>query len=98
MAAGVRRDLYQKIYKLLLLASERQETEKKEKSSMVDEMTGKVLRLPGRIAAIVKQTYAVLGDDFKISEDVALEKIRDLLEDIDPAILQKQRKRPSHKP
>lgn len=78
---------------MLLLVTERRQQKKKEVKWKVDETTKKMLRLPGRIAAIVRQTYAVLGDDFKISDDIALSKIRDLLEELDPEIIHKRKKR-----
>ena len=60
---------------------------------MVDEMTEKILKLPRRVAAIVRQTHAVMGDSFKLDDDIALQQIRDLLEDIDPNIMSIKKKK-----
>lgn len=92
-AAGFDRQQFPKVYKMLLLVKERRTKKKKEVNWKVDETTKKMLRLPGRIAAIMRQTYAVLGDDFKIADDIALAKIRDLLEEIDPEIVHKKKRR-----
>lgn len=81
------------IYKILLLFRERQEIRQKEVNWMADEKAEKLLKLPSRIAAVVGQTYAVCGDDFKLADDEALMRIRDLLDDIDPAIMQRVRKK-----
>lgn len=81
------------IYKILLLAKERSEIRQKEVNWMADEQTKKLLKLPNDIAKIVGQTYAVCGDDSKLADDVALMQIRDLLDDIDPRIMERQRKK-----
>jgi len=54
---------------------------------MIDEMTKKILKLPDKVATIVGKTFAVRGDDFTLSDDEALGRIRDLLESIDPEII-----------
>jgi hypothetical protein len=77
---------YHDIYKFLLLFKERQEKLGKEVMWMPEEMTQKVLKLPKRVAAAMKNTYAIRGDDATDSDDVALQKIKDLLEEIDPNI------------
>jgi hypothetical protein len=84
---------FQPIYATLLLAQERQKIQQKEVKWMVDEMTEKILKLPRRVAAIVRQTHAVMGDSFKLDDDIALQQIRDLLEDIDPNIMSIKKKK-----
>lgn len=86
-----------KVFKFLLLFKERQEKLGQEVMWMPEEMTQKVLKLPKRVAAAMKNTYAIRGDDATDSDDVALQKIKDLIEEIDPNIfrdlLRRNRKR-----
>jgi hypothetical protein len=77
---------FRQIYKVLTLLKEREENRKKEVNWMVDEMTQKLLKLHGRVAAAMKDTFVVRGDDAKMPDDVALLKIKDLLEEIDPEV------------
>jgi hypothetical protein len=74
-----------------------EEIRRKEVNWMVDNVTRKLLRLPENIAKVLRQTYVCAGDDANLSDDLALQKIRDLLEDIDPEIMKirKQKKRSS---
>ena len=81
---------FTQIYKLLLLAKERQEIRRKEVKWMADEMTTRILKLPGRVAAIVRETFVVRGDDYKLADDTALLKIKDLLEESDPNIMNRR--------
>ena len=53
----------------------------------VKNQTANYLKFPERVAAIVGKTYAVRGDDFKLSDDEALTRIRDLLEELDERII-----------
>lgn len=54
---------------------------------MADDMTRKYLKLPGAIARIVAKTFAVCGDDATLGDVEALVRIRDVLEDLEPGIL-----------
>lgn len=47
--------------------------------------------LPDKIAAIIGRTYLVRGDDYKIPDDEAIIRIRDLLEEIDPKIIERNK-------
>jgi len=85
--------LFTQMFHILSIAHDRQILRQKEVNWMVKEQTEKMLKLPGRIAAVVGQTYAVCGDDFKLADDEALMRIRDLLDDIDPAIMQRVKKK-----
>lgn len=51
------------------------------------------LKFPERVAAIVGKTFAVEGDDFKLEDDVALTRIRDLLNELDPTLIPRNRKK-----
>lgn len=53
--------------------------------------TMKLLKFPERVAAIVGKTFAVRGDDYKLADDEALMRIRDLLEELDPKILERNK-------
>jgi hypothetical protein len=86
--------LFRQLFMILLIARERQEKAGKEVSSMaVDERTKRYLKLPDAVARVIAQTFVVCGDDAKLSDDVALQQIRDLLEEIDPEILTRIRDR-----
>lgn len=54
---------------------------------MADEMARKMAKLADRVAAIVGKTYAVKGDGFELADNRALALIRDLLDEIDPKII-----------
>jgi hypothetical protein len=84
---------YHEIYKICLLLRERAEILGKEVKWKVDDQTKKILKLPGQVAAIVARTYAVCGDDCTLADNEALVRIRDLLEAIDPAIIDKNKKK-----
>lgn len=51
------------------------------------------LKFPERVAAIVGKTYAVRGDDFKLSDDEALTRIRDLLDELDDQIIARNKQK-----
>lgn len=50
-----------------------------------------LMKFPERVAAIVGKTYAVMGDDFKLEDDIALAMIRDKLEELDPTLIQRNK-------
>lgn len=49
--------------------------------------------LPDKIAAIVSRTYACRGDSYTMADDEALARIRDLLEEIDVRIIERNKKK-----
>ncbi len=51
------------------------------------------LQFPERVAAIVGKTYAVMGDDFKMADDEALARIRDLLDELDDKLIARNKKK-----
>ena len=51
------------------------------------EYATKLAKLPARIAAIVGKTYTVQGDGAVMADDQALSMIRDILEDLDPEVI-----------
>ena len=58
---------------------------------VIEDRTKLILKFPDRVAAIVGKTFAVRGDDSKLADDVALAMIRDLLESIDPTIIERNK-------
>jgi hypothetical protein len=52
-----------------------------------------LIRFPERVAAILGKTYAVMGDDFKLADDEALTRIRDLLEELDPTLIDRNKRK-----
>lgn len=81
------------LYKILLLAFERQILRQKEVNMSATDVARKLAKLPDRIAVIVSKTYSVCGDDFKLADDQAVTRIRDLLEEIDPQIIERNKKK-----
>lgn len=51
----------------------------------------KIARLPDRVAAIIGKTYAARGDDAVMADDEALIRIRDLLDEIDPTLIERNK-------
>ncbi len=59
----------------------------------VKRQTISYLKLPERIAAILGKTYAVMGDEAKMADDEALTRIRDLLEELDETLIERNKKK-----
>jgi hypothetical protein len=57
------------------------------------EYATKLQRLPDRIAAIVAKTYAIQVDAWELEDDVALVMIRDLINDIDDTLVERNAKK-----
>ena len=70
-----------------------QKRQKEVKKMSVNEQTANYLKFPDRIAAIVGKTYAVMGDDFKLSDDEALARIRDKLDELDSTLIERNKKK-----
>lgn len=49
------------------------------------------LKLPERIATVIGKTFLVRGDDWKISNDEAIQRIRDYLNELDPQIIERNK-------
>lgn len=58
---------------------------------MPQEQTDLIIKLPVKLAKIVGKTYAVCGDGAKLADDEALTRIRDLLDEIDPEIISRNK-------
>lgn len=61
--------------------------------SAVNNQAANYLKFPERVAAIVGKTYSVMGDDFKLSDDEALTRIRDLIDELDPTLIERNKKK-----
>lgn len=48
-------------------------------------------KLPDRIAAVVGKTYAVMGDGFEVADDQAVMMIRDLLDEGDETLIERNK-------
>lgn len=53
------------------------------------EYAQKLVRFPDRVAAIVGKTFTCQGDDFQLCDDEALGRIRDLIEELDSTLIQR---------
>jgi hypothetical protein len=84
---------FRQIYMVLLLLKEREEKRQKEVNWTVDSRTKKILQLPDKIAGVIGKTWVVAGDDFTLSDDEALIRIRDMLEEIDEGIIKRNKKK-----
>lgn len=69
------------------------EIERKGVNELPEEEAIKVLRLPERVAAIVGKTFAEMGDGAELADDEALGMVRDLLIDIDPNLIERNKKK-----
>jgi hypothetical protein len=58
-----------------------------------EDQATKLVKLPDRIAATVAKTYAVMGDAFELNNDQALMMILDLLEEVDPTLIERNKKK-----
>lgn len=56
-----------------------------------EDQATRLVKLPDRIAAVVGKTYAVLGDAFEMNDDEALGRIRDLLDEIDETLVERNK-------
>lgn len=60
--------------------------------AQVKNQAANYLRFPERVAAIVGKTYSVRGDDPKvIPDDEALTRIRDLLDELDNTLIERNK-------
>jgi len=77
---------------LLALARKRYHR-RKEGSCMVQahEYATKLAKLPDRIAAIVGKTFTVQGDEASMADDQALSMIRDLVEELDDQVIERNK-------
>lgn len=63
---------------------------------MAEEYAVKLARFPDRVAAIVGKTFTVMGADALergIADDQALGMIRDLLNELDPTLIDRNKKK-----
>ena len=60
-------------------------------TTKAQEFASLMTTLPDKIAAIIGRTYLVRGDDWKISNDEAIIRIRDLIEEIDFRIIERNK-------
>lgn len=56
-----------------------------------EEQATKLAKLPDRIAAIIGKTYAVMGDAAEIADDQSLMMIRDVLEEYDDTVIERNK-------
>ena len=62
------------------------------KSKAIEKQSINLIRFPERVAAIIGKTYEVRGDDPTcIPDDQALTRIRDLLDEMDDEIIERNK-------
>lgn len=59
----------------------------------IKQQAANYLRFPERVAAIVGKTYAVKGDDADLSDDEAMTRIRDLLDEMDETLIERNKRK-----
>lgn len=57
----------------------------------VEKQAVALAKLPTKIAAIIGKTYSIRGDDAALSDDEALMRIRDLLDELDPTLIERNK-------
>jgi len=80
---------YHDTYKFLLLVRERLLRQKEVNLEMDAMKARRVAKFFDRTADLLVKTLPIAGDDFTLNDDEAITRIRDLLDDIDPEIMQK---------
>lgn len=48
-------------------------------------------KFPERVASIIGKTYAIRQDAYEVADDEALGRIRDLLDELDPNIIERNK-------
>lgn len=59
----------------------------------VKKQTNDYILFPERVAAIIGKTFSVRGDDFEFSDDEANLMIKDLLDELDPKLIERNKKK-----
>lgn len=57
----------------------------------VKKQTLDYIEFPNRVAAIIGKTFLIRGDDWTKSNDEALSRIRDLLNELDPSLIERNK-------
>jgi len=60
---------------------------------MAEEYAVRLAKFPDRVSAIVGKTFAECGDDHTITDDDALSLIRDLILDLDPSLIERNKRK-----
>lgn len=83
------RQRQQAVLPFLTALAERRIERGKGVKGMPEEYAVRLAKLPERIAAIAGKTYAKLQDDYKLADDEALGMICDLLDELDPTLIER---------
>lgn len=77
----------------LSLQNERRKIKGKEVIEMqkIEKQAVALAKLPGKVAAIIGKTYSIRGDDFTLSDDEAIQRIRDALDEIDERLIERNK-------
>lgn len=57
----------------------------------VENQSMQLIKFPERVAAVIGKTYAVRGDDFTLTDDEANTRIRDLLDELDNKLIERNK-------
>lgn len=76
---------------LLGLARIRSVYQRKGVKHLPEELAVLLQKLPDRVASIVGKTFAVMGDAAQLADDEAISRIRDLLLEIDPETIDRNK-------
>jgi hypothetical protein len=86
---------WQWVASFLLALARKRYHQRKEGTCMPNahEYATRLAKLPDRIAAIVGKTHTVQGDQAEMADDQALSMIRDLLEELDDQVVERNKKK-----
>lgn len=90
---SVFRQRFWAVKRLLDYKFSKMEVRRKRMRKEIMQQSAAYLKFPERVAAVVGKTYAVMGDDFKLADDEALTRIRDLLDELDATLIERNKKK-----
>ncbi len=79
------------IHKALTRLGASQIRRKGVKGMTPEELAVRLRKLPERIAAVVGKSYAVKGDSFELADDEIVGRIRDLLDELDETLIERNK-------
>lgn len=69
----------------------RRKRKSKEVWMAIKKQTLDYVKFPERVASIIGKTFLICGDDYKISNDEAIARIRDLLDEMDETLIERNK-------
>lgn len=80
------------IHKVLVTLGERRISKgRRTKGMSAEDYAIKLRKFPERVAAIVGKSYAVMGDSHQLADDEVIMRIRDLLDELDDTVIERNK-------